>query len=197
MMLAQRHLVPIHAACVASGGAGLLLCGASGSGKSTLAFACARAGWTYVSDDCTSLLADSSDHVAIGRPQQVRFRADVQRHFPELAGFVARTHPNGKLSIEVPMSLFPEVRTAVRCPIAGLVFLDRESGGPARTEVFAASEAVDALLGDMPSYGAEVDAIHERTLGSLLDLPVWRLHYQSIEEALGLLGKIELMIPTR
>ena len=64
MLLTQRYVVSLHAACVASRGAGILLCGKSGAGKSTLSFACARAGFTYVSDDCTWLLAGSEDRIA-------------------------------------------------------------------------------------------------------------------------------------
>jgi hypothetical protein len=176
---------------VARAGAGLLLCGESGAGKSTLAFACGRAGWTYVCDDCTWLLAGSSDRMAIGRPHQVRFRHDVTQHFPELAGHIARIRPNGKPSIEVPTSLFPHIATAARCPITGIVFLDRASGGPARAESIASGEAVDALFRDMPSYGEDVDPIHEGTVSALLGLPAWRLHYQSLEEALSLLSEIK------
>src|ERR1035438_2334312 len=102
MLLTQRYVVSLHAACVARDGAGILICGPSGCGKSTLSFACARAGFTYVSDDCTWLLLDSADRQAVGRPHQFRFRHDAARHFPELAGYVPIAHPNGKLSIEVP-----------------------------------------------------------------------------------------------
>src|SRR2546430_3834288 len=72
MMLAQRHVVPVHAACVARHGCGVLLCGASGAGKSTLAYACARAGWTFIADDSVMLLPDSTDRIAIGKPHHAR-----------------------------------------------------------------------------------------------------------------------------
>src|SRR4029077_19439661 len=58
MLLAQRYVVPVHAACVARDGSGVLLCGNSGAGKSTLSFACARAGWTFLTDESTWLLPD-------------------------------------------------------------------------------------------------------------------------------------------
>jgi hypothetical protein len=64
MLLAQRWVMPLHAACVARGETGVLLCGLSGAGKSTLAWACARAGWTYVTDDGTWLLTDRRPHRA-------------------------------------------------------------------------------------------------------------------------------------
>ena len=191
MMLTQRYVTPVHAACVARRGLGLLLCGASGAGKSTLAFACARAGWTYVTDDCSWLLTGSTDRVVIGRPHQMRFRHDAVRHFPELQGHVARTRPNGKLSIEVLTNLFPSIRTEPRCPVGGIVFLDRAAGGHARTEPIDSGEAVASLIADMPSYGDEVNAMHERTVRALLDVPAWRLHYRSFDEALRLLSEIQ------
>jgi hypothetical protein len=190
-LLTQRYVVGIHAGCVARRGKGLLLCGCSGSGKSTLSFACARAGWTYVADDCTWLLADSTDRVAIGKPHQVRFRDDAPEHFPELAGYVARTRPNGKLSIEAPTSWFPGIETAARCATGGLVFLDRESGGAPRLEPMAPAEAIESLIANLPSYGEDVNAMHERTVQGLTGVPAWRMHYRSLDEALRLLSEIE------
>jgi hypothetical protein len=190
MLLTQRYVVSLHAACVASNGAGILICGKSGAGKSTLSFACARAGFTYVSDDCTWILSASEDRIALGKPHQVRFRHDVARHFPELESFLASAHPNGKLSIEVPTNLFPEVRTAGRCPIRCLVFLCRQSGGPARLEPMPSADAVVSLLADMPSYGAEVNATHEKTILSLAGLPAWQLRYCAVEDAIRLLSEI-------
>jgi hypothetical protein len=189
MLLTQRYVVSLHAACVASSGAGILICGKSAAGKSTLSFACARAGFTYVSDDCTWLLADSADHMAIGKAHQVRFRHDAARHFPELEGYLAHTRPNGKRSIEVPTSLFPAVRTAGRCPIRSLVFLSRESEGPARVERMHPADVEASLLADLPSYGAEVNAMHERTIHSLASLPAWRLTYRALDEAIRLMSE--------
>jgi hypothetical protein len=194
MLLTQRYVVSLHAACVASDGAGILICGKSASGKSTLSFACARAGFTYVSDDCTWLLAGSEDRWAIGKPHQVRFRHDAARHFPELEGYLASVRPNGKLSIEVPTSLFPAVRTASRCPIRCLVFLDRQSEGPARIERMCPADAAASLLADMPSYGAEVNAMHEKTIHRLAVLPAWHLRYRALEDAIRLLSEIPIPV---
>ena len=192
MLLTQRYVVSVHAACVARRGAGILICGKPAAGKSTLSFACARAGFTYVSDDCTWLLTGSEDRVAVGKPHQVRFRQDVARHFPELAGYLASARPNGKRSIEVPTSLFPAIRTAGRCPIHCLVFLDRETGGPARLEPVCSADAEGWLLGDMPSYGAEVNAQHEGTIHHLAGLPAWRLRYRALDDAVRLLSDLPI-----
>jgi len=190
MLLTQRHMVSLHAGCIARGDAGILICGKSAAGKSTLSFACARAGFTYLADDCTWLLAGSRDRIAIGKPHQVRFRHDVARHFPELEGYMASHRPNGKLSIEVPTSFFPSVQTAPRCQIRALVFVDRESGGTPRLEPIASAEAVELLLADLPSYGPEVNTVHEATVRSLANLPAWTLYYRDLHEAIALLREL-------
>jgi hypothetical protein len=192
LLLAQRYVVPIHAACVAKDGAGILLCGASGAGKSTLSFACARAGWTFLSDDCTWLRADSNDRMAIGKPHQARFRDNAPAVFPDLAGYATSIRPGGKLSLEVPLSDFPQIRTASRCAIRALAFLNRQTGLRPRAERLPPGEGVDELLQDLPTYGPEVDAMHERAIRGLENLPAWRLHYDSLDDALKLLSEVML-----
>jgi hypothetical protein len=188
-LLTQRYAMPIHAACVAKHGRGILLTGASGAGKSTLSFACARAGWTFISDDATSLLQDSDDRVAIGKPHQARFRDDAARHFPELAGLATRARPNGKESIEIPMEEFPRIQTALHCGVEGIVFLER-GAEPAELLPFASKDAVEKLLVSMPSYGEEVRLRHERTMSRLLEVPAYRLRYSRLEDAVELLEQL-------
>jgi hypothetical protein len=190
LLLAQRYLAAVHAACIARNGVGIMLCGVSASGKSTLAFACARAGFTYIADDCTWLLNGSTDRIALGRPHMIRFRHDAARHFPELEGWVARARPNGKVAIEIPTSEFPHIMTARKAPIGRIVFLARDSRGPAALESVARAETAGLLLRDMPSYGKEVDMIHQRTVETLTEVPAFRLHYRSLDEAVTLLSGI-------
>jgi hypothetical protein len=187
LLLCQSYAVPVHAACIAREGSGLLLCGPSASGKSTLAFACARAGWTFVCDDATWLVVDAEDRTAIGNSHQARFREDAPRFFPELAGYAVLQRPNGKLSLEVPTADFPQISTATECSIGGLVLLDR--GGSARLESLRPEAVVRQLLCDMPSYGPEVREMYERTLSRLEGLPAWSMGYTTLEEALCLLER--------
>jgi hypothetical protein len=190
-LLAQRHVIPVHAACVARNARGILLCGPSGAGKSTLSFACARAGWNFVSDDCTWLLPDSPGREAIGRPREARFRTDASNFFPELGRFAERARPNGKISLVVPMGEFPRIETASRCSISCLAFLDRGSGVSAPMNRLSTDEACDLLLRDRPLYGLEeVDALHERTLRSLAELPAYRLRYGRPEDGCELVTRL-------
>jgi hypothetical protein len=188
-LLAQRHIVPAHAALVARNGRGILLCGASGAGKSTLAYACARAGWTFLSDDCTWLLPGSRCLEAIGRPEQARFRPDAASLFPELARFSERARPNGKISLEVPLRGFPRIRTARRSSIQALAFLDRNSGPPAYERI-SAEQVLDLLMLNRAAYSEEVDAFHEKTFRSLTDLPAYRLRYATPEEGMAMLQRV-------
>jgi hypothetical protein len=51
----------------------------------------------------------------------------------------------------------------------------------------ASDEAAALLLQDLPSYGPEVNAVHERTIGMLAGLPAWRLTYSTLDDAIRLL----------
>ena len=62
-----RLATPIHAACVAIDGRGVLLCGDSGAGKTSLSYACARAGWQFISDDSSYLLHERDRPPGAGR----------------------------------------------------------------------------------------------------------------------------------
>ncbi|HLK51615.1 MAG TPA: hypothetical protein VKT49_25920 [Bryobacteraceae bacterium] len=190
VLLAQRYAIPVHAACVARQGSGVLLCGASGAGKSTLAFACGRAGWTFVSDDATWLLPEGEDPIGIGRFQQARFRPDAPTLFPELAAYSERVRPNGKLSLEVDLREIPHIAAAGKCAIEQLVMLDRRTGIPPRLEKIRAEQVVEALLQDGPGYGEDVDRLAEKTLRKLLRLPASRLHYERLDDALELLSRL-------
>jgi hypothetical protein len=190
MLLTQRYVVSLHAACVARDGAAILLCGRSGAGKSTLSVACARAGFTFLADDCTWILTGTDTPVAIGKPHQARLRGDAARHFPELAGHPSRALPNGKLSMEVSTSLLTGVTTAKRSTVGRIVFLDRHGEGEARIETMPSAEVQSLLLADLPSYGPEVNAAHERTVAMLASLPAHRLTYGSLADAITLLSQI-------
>ncbi len=189
MMLAQRHVAPVHAAGVARNGSGVLLCGGSRAGKSTLAYACARAGWTYIGDDAIMLLPDSEDRIGIGKPHQVRFCDDAQELFPELRGYTTRARPNGKLAMEVPTADFPQIRTAPRCTIDTVVFLERRPG-TAHAEPISRAEVLDGLLQDGPSYGDEVFARHEKAVRGIAGMPAYRMRYDRLDEAVNLLAKL-------
>ena len=102
ILISNSYATAIHAACVSRHGRGMLLCGDSGAGKSTLAYACARAGWTYTSDDACYLLRAAGRPRVAGNSRQIRFRPSASEIFPELSGRTITPRAEGKPSIEVP-----------------------------------------------------------------------------------------------
>lgn len=189
MLLAQRYVVPVHAGCVAREGRGLLLCGASTAGKSTLSYASARSGWAYLSDDAVFLLP-GEERVAIGQNRQFRLRPDAPRLFPELANFHSQIRPNGKQGVEIPVADLPHVTAAERVRIDAVVLLERSEDSPAGVLPVSRETVLQRMLDDLPSYGAEVNAMHERTICRLVEVPAWRLRYSALEDALAALRQI-------
>jgi hypothetical protein len=189
LLLERRYVVPVHAACIARNGKGVLLCGSSCAGKSTLSWACARDGWTFLADDCTWLLGGPLDREAIASPDRPRFRADAVTLFPELDGFIERARPNGKLCMEVPLSAFPEIETASRCTVGWLAFLDRGPFAPSLRKL-PAEEALELLLRDRATYGPQTDQFHGEALRGLASLPSYRLRYETLTDGRNLLDSL-------
>jgi hypothetical protein len=130
-ILSQQAFAVLHGALVVRNGKGVMLAGSSFAGKSTLAYACARVGWTYVSDDAVFLVRGRNDRSALGDPHSIRFRPDAPQLFPELADRMVTIRPNGKVAIEV-FTRDLAVHTAPACNIDHVVYLNREQARPAR-----------------------------------------------------------------
>jgi len=93
LMLWHAHMTMVHAACVARNGRGVLLCGDSGAGKTCLSFACARRGWSFITDDGVSLVRRSAERMAVGTPRDMHFRPTAVEILPELEGHLALIEP--------------------------------------------------------------------------------------------------------
>ena len=91
-MAHQKAMAPVHAALVVKDGVGIMLCGDSMAGKSTLAYACARAGWSYVTDDGTFLVRGELDRYAIGDFTNLRLRESSFSFGAGVAVFVLRSY---------------------------------------------------------------------------------------------------------
>jgi hypothetical protein len=117
---------PLHAACVVRNGVGVALCGDSGAGKSTLAYACARRGWTLVSDDSLHALPGHGT-TAASFSSTIHLREPVRAIFPELRSEHLGVAPNGKqaLTILPAQRGFQTARTAT---VERTLFLSRRSG---------------------------------------------------------------------
>ena len=187
--IATRFVTPVHAACVSRRGRAVLLCGESGAGKSTLAYACARAGWTFTSDDATFMPHHESGRRVIGNCHQVRFRPSATELFPEIAGRDITPRAAGKPSIEVPTAELPQIRAAFHASIEHVVFLHRQNGERPSIEAFPVQEARNYLRAVL--YGLEETmAAQYEVVERMLTAPIHRLRYERLDDAIALLDQL-------
>jgi hypothetical protein len=183
LMLWHSHLTRVHASCVARNGRGVLLTGPSGAGKSCLAFACARRGWTFISDEASSLVRRSSHPVVLGKPHHFHFRETAVQVLPELNGRQAVRSRVGKLTIEVRTADFAQIQIGYQSPANALVFLNRHAGGPARLVPFSKDKARELLEQDLPLFPQPAHNEHKASLHNLIDAGVYELHYEDLADA--------------
>jgi hypothetical protein len=187
--IVTRYATAIHGGCVARNGRGVLLCGDSGAGKSSLSYACARAGWTFVSDDASFLLNNGEERRVTGNCHQIRFRPTAATLFPELAGLEVTPRAAGKPSIELPTAVLPNISCAQTTQVDYLVFLNRHAGGrselvPYRREV-ARHSMRQVLFGSAESLAAQY-----LSLERLLRADVFELRYKDLDWAVDRLDTL-------
>ena len=193
LLLGASVVTDLHAACVGKDGKGILLCGRSGAGKSTLAYACARAGWTYTSDDTSYLIGGSRVPRVIGHSHRARFRPAARDLFPELAGRPLTPRMEGKPSIEVPAAELPIERTAAEAAIAAIVFLDRQQGEQPKLVELPCGTAPQRLRQELYSTG-EIRERHEKSLAVLRRVPTYELHYRNLDDGIAALNRLSQRI---
>jgi hypothetical protein len=189
LLLGSSVVTDLHAACVGKNGRGILLCGDSGAGKSTLSFACARAGWTYTSDDTSYLINESGSPRVIGHSHRMRFRPTAKALFPELEGRELTPRLEGKPSLEVSSSEFPGLTTANETDVHAVVYLNRGSSMGSRLSPLPAGTATQRMRRELYSTG-EIRAKHETILEILSDIPAYELQYRDLDHAIDQLDHL-------
>ena len=191
-LVEARHLVSLHAACVARHGRGLLLCGDSGAGKSSLAFACALDGFTYIADDCASLVRARPTRSVIGSPHLIRFRDTAAALFPELTAHTPRRRANGDLSIELHTAGLPNIATAHESPVDAIIVLDRSPHhpSPASLHPISLDEARPHLCPIPWPPELLITREREQTFSRLRGAAVYRLLYRGLAPAVSLLNQL-------
>jgi hypothetical protein len=181
--IATRHATPVHAGCVALDGRGVLLLGDSGAGKSSLSYACARAGWTYVTDDASYLLNGGMARTVTGNCHQVRLRPEAASLFPEIDGLEITPRAAGKPSIELPTAPLPNLVCAQTTRVDFIVFLNRRTTGP--TELVPYRRDVARYFMRQILYGSpESLAVQYRAIERLLTAQVLELRYSDLNSAI-------------
>jgi hypothetical protein len=182
-LLGSSVVTDLHSACVSKNGRGILLCGDSGAGKSTLAYACARAGWTYTSDDTSYLMNRSETPRVFGHSHRVRFRPAAKELFPELQGRVLAPRLEGKPSIEVPTAELPGLITATDAAVYSIVYLNRHASATSELVRLPDGTAVKRLSERLYSSG-EIREMQESALQVLSRVPAYELRYRELSHAI-------------
>lgn len=189
-LIAGSYAVALHAACIAHTQCGVLLCGDSGAGKSSLAFACARAGWTYISDDASYLIYNRTDRLVVGNSHRIRFRPSAAELFPEVRGHGLTPRAAGKPSIELSTSGLAAIATATESHVHYIVFLNRNRPGPSGLVQLSSETAWHFFHQTLLSSGAD----RERQVAALRNLvraPVVELRYRELDWAVD---RLELLV---
>ena len=187
--IANRYTAPIHAACVELNGRGVLLCGDSGAGKSSLAFACARAGWTYITDDASFLLNAQSDRKTVGNCHMMRFRPSAAELFAEVVGKPLTPRAGRNPSIELLTETVPGISTASSSSVDFIVFLNRQDVNIQELVPFSKKTARRIMcprLSNMEEFRRTQVASVDR----LLETEIFEIRYRNLDWAVDRLVRL-------
>ncbi len=188
-LIEQRAFASMHCGLVVRNGCGVAFFGDSLAGKSTLSYACARAGWTFVSDDGVFLVRDSTDRYAVGDPYTLRLRDEARLLFPELHHRIATPRPNGKPGIELFTRDLP-IQVAPGCSINHIVLLNRDEPGPARIRRYPKDDA-RLWCERYATFGVgDVRQAQSRCYERLLSAGIWEMSYRHLDDAVARLERL-------
>jgi hypothetical protein len=136
--------VALHAACLLSGGRGLLVSGRPGAGKTTLAVHLMEAGFEYAADDIVLIASD-------GRVKGVPFAlalksgawAMIEKLRPEIGEAAVHSRPDGK---RVRYLNAPRTVYSTSVPVGWIVFIKRASNVPAKLAPLGQLETISRLI---------------------------------------------------
>ena len=184
ILISTGYTTPIHAACVSRHGHGMLLSADSGVGKSSLSYACARAGWTFTSDDGSYLLCNADRPRVVGNCRQVRFRPSAKELFPELQGRDLTPRIQGKPSIEIPTSEL-QLITAEQATIHSIILLNRQPSAVTELVPLPRGIAIQHFSAALNQYPSEVvSESHMAGLQQLSEIDVYELRYRDLQPAI-------------
>lgn len=173
-------LVPVHCACLESGGAGLLIAGVSGAGKSTLSVALAESGFNYISDDWTYISQREQGVVAYGTSARVKLLPDAVKHFRSLQQHRLQISMNGELAYEVDIADAFGAQVERVCEPRWLILLERMHQAGAEFTPMASVDAqsyINSCVERLPAQLSQAAARREETIDCVASLPCWRFRY--------------------
>jgi hypothetical protein len=188
-LISNSYATAIRAACVSRHGRGILLCGGTGAGKSALAYACARAGWTYTSDNACYLLRANGRPRVVGNSRQIRFQHSAVGLFPELLSRIAKTDSQDESYTEFPISDFPRLVTEGEAPVDSIVFLNRQASADVDLTPVAKTAAIRRFHESLFPED-EVQPLRAGALQRLATVEVFELRYRDLQQAVDRLERL-------
>jgi hypothetical protein len=119
----------------------------------------------------------------------MRFRPTAQALFPELADRKLTPRMEGKASIEVSVSEFGQIVTAIETNVNAVVYLNRQLSGPGRLVRLPEGTATKRMRKELYSAG-EIRAKHEKLLEMFSGIPTFALHYREFDQAIQQLDRL-------
>ena len=180
VMGASIGVLPMHAACLASEGSGLLIAGKSGAGKSTLSAALAMNGFDYISDDWTYLSRKQGRLSAYGTSAPMKLLPDAYRHFELLSSELLGRSMSGELAYQVDARAVFGTVVARRCDPRWLVFLERFSGRGSEFVSLRESDAqtyLESSVERLPAQLVDARATRATIIDVVSRLPCWTFRY--------------------
>jgi hypothetical protein len=136
--------IALHAACLLSGGKGLLVSGRPGAGKTTLAVHLMEAGFEYAADDVVLIAPDGR---ATGVPFAPALKsgawAMIEKFRPDLGKSAVHSRPDGK---RVRYLSTPRTVRSGSVPVGWIVFIKRASNVPAKLAPLGQLETISRLI---------------------------------------------------
>jgi hypothetical protein len=170
-------VLPLHSACLARDGDGVLIAGESGAGKSTLAVAMAQRGFDYISDDWTYCTTAEGVLTAHGTAARVKLLPDAGRHFPLLNEYKTHVSMNGEIAFEVRADEAFGARLEMRCRPRMLVFYCRNTepvGRFTRLDRSVARQYMESNVERLPVELGEAAEVRSALMDSVSGLPCWK-----------------------
>jgi hypothetical protein len=170
-------VLPLHSACLARAGQGLLVAGGSGAGKSTLALAMAIRKFDYISDDWTYCTVNGGALTAHGTAARLKLLPDAVRHFTVLNEHDVQLSMNGEPAYEVRADEVFGARVKTECTPRLLVFLQRMESARSRfvrLDSEAARFYIEANVERLPEQMAEAEQVRSALMDRVAALPCWR-----------------------
>jgi hypothetical protein len=170
-------LTPLHCACVAWKGSGLLLAGESGAGKSTLSLALAQSGFDFLSDDRTLIGEHQGRLLAWGLSREMKQRVDIIAQFP----FLSHVKPNGTFKRADELRFDARKISGLHhircCEPRWLVFLERQSRPAFSLTHMPPHDAVWRLVSQLHRETSEAHDKQRRAVKNLVTTECYLLRY--------------------